>query len=235
MPAVGSYSSYRQERNDPQFSEWLRATAADQWDEMLDHRFVSECTDGRIDRDVYRTYLEQEFAFVETSAVTLGHAVVNAPSFDEIRRFAVALEGLVTDQRQYFERAFDEFGVTEWADARPLPATRHLSDVALRGATTPGYAESLAPMVAAEWLYATWCHRAVEAGSFDRDSIVGEWILLHDTEEFREHAQWLRDEIDRVGPTLEPNRQRTVAYLFGRTLELEVAFHTAPYDAVEQD
>jgi len=235
MPAAGSYSSYRQARDDPRFSEWIRATAADQWEEMLDHRFVTECADGSIDREVYRAYLEQEFAFVETSAVALGHAVVNAPSFEEIRRFAVALAGLVTDQRQYFERAFDELGVAEWEDTEPLSATRQLSDVVLRGATTPGYAESLAPMVAAEWLYATWCHRAVAEGSFDPDGIVGEWVLLHDAAEFREHAQWLRDEIDRVGPTLAPDRQRDVAYLFGRTLELEATFHTAPYDAVDQD
>lgn len=235
MPSVGSYSSYRQARDDPRFSGWLRATAADQWDKILDHRFVAECTDGSVDRDVYRVYLEQEFAFVEVSAVALGHAVVNAPSFDEIRRFGAALGSLVTDQRQYFERAFAELGVEGWEDANPLPATRHLSDVVHRGATTQGYAESLAPMVAAEWLYATWCHRAVAEGSFDPDSVVGEWILLHDADDFRDHAQWLRDEIDRIGPTLAADRQRDVAYLFGRTLELEARFHTAPYDAVERD
>lgn len=235
MPSTDSYSSYRQARDDPRFSEWLRAAVADKWDEMLDHRFVAECTDGSIDRDVYRAYLEQEFAFVETSAVALGHAVIHAPSFEEIRRFAAALDGLVTDQRQYFERAFAELGVEGWEDPDPLPETRHLSDVVYRGATTPGYAESLAPMVAAEWLYATWCHRAVTEGSFDRDSLVGEWIVMHDAEDFRDHAKWLREEIDRVGPTLPTDRQQNVAYLFGRTLDLEAAFHTAPYDAMERD
>jgi thiaminase/transcriptional activator TenA len=228
-----SYSSYRQSHENPQFSEWLRATAADNWDRMLDHRFVAECTAGSIDPAVYQTYLEQEFAFVETAAVSLGSAVVNAPSFDEVRRFAHALYGLVTDQREYFARAFAEFGVDQWTDPDLLPETRHLSDVVSRGSTTPGYAESLAPMAAAEWLYATWCRRAASEGAVDSGSLVGEWISLHDDSAFQDHAAWLRDQLDRVGPTVSPERQRDVAYLFGRTVELEVAFHTAPYDAAD--
>lgn len=198
---------------------------------MLDHRFVAECTDGSIDPTVYRTYLEQEFAFVETAAVSIGYAVVNAPSFDEVRQFARALHGLVTDQREYFADAFDELGVDQWTDPDPLPETRHLSDAVYRGAATPGYAESLAPMAAAEWLYATWCRRAASAGTADSGSLVGEWVSLHDDPAFQDHAAWLRDELDRVGSTLSPGRQRDVASLFGRTVELEVAFHTAPYDA----
>ena len=230
MGAREPYSSYSESRDDPRFSEWLRSRAREPWDAMLNHRFVSDCTDGRIETTVYRTYLEQEFAFVETAAVALGYAVVNAPSFEEIRRFADALSGLVTDQRRYFERAFAELDVDGWREPEPFPETRRLSDVVYRGATTPGYAESLAPMLAAEWLYATWCHRAVAAGSFDPDSLVGEWIRLHDDPEFRSHATWLRDEMDRVGPALSATRQREVATLFGRTLESEVRFHDAPYD-----
>ncbi len=227
------YWSYRHSHENPRFSEWLRSAAADRWERMLDHRFVAECTAGSIDPAVYRTYLEQEFAFVKTAAVSLGYAVVNAPSFDEISRFARALYGLVTDQREYFSDAFAEFGMDQWMNPDPLPETRHLSDVVSRGATTPGYAESLAPMAAAEWLYATWCRRAASEGSVTPESLIGEWVSLHADPAFQDHAAWLRDELDRVGPTLSPERQRDVAYLFGRTVELEVAFHTAPYDAAD--
>lgn len=230
MDAREPYSSYSESRTDPRFSEWLRSHAREPWDAMLEHRFVSDCTDGRIETTVYRRYLEQEFAFVETAAVALGYAVVNAPSLGEIRRFADALSGLVTDQRRYFERAFAELDVDDRRASEPFPETRRLSDVVHRGATTPGYAESLAPMLAAEWLYATWCHRAAVEGSVDPDSLVGEWIRLHDEPGFRAHAAWLRDEMDRVGPTLSAARQRDVAALFGRTLEAEVRFHDAPYD-----
>jgi thiaminase/transcriptional activator TenA len=228
------YSSYNQSREDPRFSEWLRESTRDHWERMLGHRFVVECTDGTIDPAVYRTYLQQEFAFVETAAVSLGHAVTDAPSLDEISRFAHAMYDLVTDQQEYFSNAFDELGVEACRTLDPLPETRHLSDIVYRGATASGYAESLAPMAAAEWLYATWCRRAASGGGSDPESLVAEWISLHSDPEFQDHAAWLCDELDRVGPTLSPERQRDVAYLFGRTVELEVAFHTAPYDAADR-
>lgn len=233
MPVPELYQSYEQNSEDPRFSTWLRARAEDSWDEILGHRFVRQCTDGSIDAEVYETYLEQEYAFVETSAAALGYAIGKAPSMRQIRRFSEALDGLVTDQRAYFEETFDAFGVEGWEDPDPLPETQHFSDLMYRAATADGYAESLAPMLAAEWIYATWCERAVRESSFDPDSAVGRWITLHDEDAFRNHVEWLREEMDRIGPELQTRRQQEVAYLFRRTLELEVRFHSAPYEAVD--
>jgi thiaminase/transcriptional activator TenA len=225
--------SYEQTCPDTRFSEWLRDRASDSWREFLEHRFVRECSDGSIDSRVYEVYLEQEYAFVETAASAVGYAIGEAPSMQQIRRLTEALDGLVTDQRAYFEETFDALGVEEWRDPNPLQETRHLSDIVLRAATGDGYAESLAPMLAAEWAYATWCERAVAEGSFDRGSPVGYWITLHRGDSFRNHVEWLRDELDRIGPGLSTSRQRDVEYLFRRTLDLEASFHAAPYDVVE--
>lgn len=225
--------SYEQTGPDTRFSEWVRAQASDSWDAFLEHRFVRECTDGSMDSRVYEAYLEQEYAFVETAASAVGYAIGEAPSMQQVRRLAEALDGLVTDQRAYFEETFDTLGVEEWRNPDPLPETRHMSDLVLRAATGTGYAESLTPMLAAEWLYATWCERAVAEGSFDTDSPVGRWITLHHEESFRTHVEWLRDELDRIGPELRTDRQRDVEYLFRRTLDLEAEFHAAPYEVVE--
>lgn len=40
---------------------------------------------------------------------------------------------------------------------------------------------------------------------------------------------WLRGELDAVGPDLSPRRQRRVARLFERTVDLEAAFFDAAY------
>lgn len=161
----------------------------------------------------------------------LGYVVINAPSFADISKFAHALYGLVTDRQDYSIYAFDELGVKQGIYHDPLSEKNHLIDIMSRGATTPGYAESLAPMAAAEWLYATWCQRAASERAVDFSSLVGEWISPHDDPASREHAAWLYDELDHIGPMLSPEHQRHIAYLFGRTMELGVAFHTAPCDA----
>jgi thiaminase/transcriptional activator TenA len=230
MSAEETYESYARSTDDPRFTEWLRTRARQPWDEMVGHRFVRECTEGTVSEPVFRAYLKQEYAFVTTSTTGLGYAIAQAPSMRETRHLVEALRGLVTDQRTYFEETFEALGVDGWRDPDLRPSTRHFHDLVVRASATGGYAETLAPMVAAEWVYATWCRQAVRADEFGATGAVRRWIELHDEEQFQEHVAWLRDELDRLGPTLAERRRRAVADIFERVLEQEVLFHAAPYD-----
>lgn len=212
------------------FSEWLRERARKPWAAMLDHRFVREVANDDIDPAVFERYLLQEYAVVDASAAATGYAIGAAPSMAERERLLAGLDGLVNDQRPYFASVFEELGVPEsrWEAPETYPATERFEDLLLRAATAGGYVEALAPMAAAEWLYETWCGEA--AAGLDSETPHGDWVRLHAEADFREHARWLRGELDRLGPALAPHRQRTVASLFERLLAAELAFHTAPYE-----
>jgi len=225
-----TFEQYADRTVEPRFSEWLRASAGAAWYDMVDHRFVSEVAENELERGVFERYLLQEYAFVETSAATVGYAIGKAPSMAARRRLSDALSGLVGDQTDYFERAFDDLGVPRdrWADPPLTPATARFRDLVLRAATAGGYVEALTPMLAAEWLYATWCAEA--AATVSAETYEGRWVSLHTAREFVEHAEWLRDQLDEYGPSLPAHRERRVRDLFERTLRCEVAFHHAPYD-----
>jgi thiaminase/transcriptional activator TenA len=75
----------------------------------------------------------------------------------------------------------------------------------------------------------TWATRAAEGERSDR-FYLDEWIDLHAIPAFESFVGWLRGQLDAVGPTLSPTRQREVARLFERTVELEVAFFDAAYE-----
>lgn len=222
--------SYVRPSDGVRFTEWLRRRAERRWEELLEHRFVRECAAGTVPQPVFEAYLKQEYAFVETSRRGLGYAIARAPSMREASVLSEALHALVTEQRTYFEETFDELGVDGWRDPELLPATRHFRDFVLRTSATGGYAETLAPMVAAEWAYATWCQRAADAAPSAATDPVGRWIELHAERSFQAHAAWLREELDRLGPDLLERRQRAVADAFERTLEHELRFHSAPYE-----
>ena len=51
-------------------------------------------------------------------------------------------------------------------------------------------------------------------------------------DEFEVYAGWLCEQLDTYGPQLSPERQRRVAEIFDRTVELEVAFFDAAYERV---
>ena len=82
-------------------------------------------------------------------------------------------------------------------------------------------------LLPAEWIYLSWAmpHKDAAPERF----YLAEWIALHSLPEFEAFVNWLRDEIDRHGPKLPPERQERLAELFTEIAELEVAFFDKAY------
>lgn len=224
-----SYAEYRTNHKEPRFTDWLREHSEPAWTEMLNHQFTKEMADGTIEKGAFERYLVHERAFVETAASVLGYAVGNARTLTEMRHLSEVLDALLTDQLEYFGRAFEAHDVPSerWKDPDLPPEASQLQDVVMRAATANGFEEVLAPMAAAEWLYLTWSQVATDGET--GKPFIDEWIELHVTESFEAQSVWLRDRLDHYGPQLSPYRQRRVRYFFTRTVEAEIAFHDAVY------
>jgi thiaminase/transcriptional activator TenA len=210
------------------FTENLRDSSA--WEEATRHRFVEEYRDGTLEDDVFRSYLVDDYAFLEMGARVTALAAADAPTMDEMSRLADQLGVLTGGENDYFVRAFDELGVSEDEYKNPdlHPTTEAFNDFMLRVANQHGYEETLAAVTAAEWVYLDWCTYAAEA-EHDR-WYLEEWVDIHVVEEFADYVEWLLTQLDELGPELSPRRKERVAELFRRTVELEARFFDAAYD-----
>lgn len=211
-------------------TEWLRNGAGPAWEAALSHRFVRDATTDRLPDPVFRRYLGIEFRFIDTAARVLGQTVHVAPSFAARRRLAAGLHDLTTEQFDYFQEVAGRLGVDlPSVDAPPPAKARPLHEHFLRLADSGTYEELLGCMLGAEWLYATWCAEA------DRKHIANdalrEWVRLHTEPRFVRHVEWLREELDVVGPRLDALARQAVLTAFDRTLRAEITFHDAAYDA----
>jgi thiaminase (transcriptional activator TenA) len=217
--------------NDAAFSEQMRDKARGTWDAILGHRFFREVATDAIDDRVFARYLRIEYGFVDTAARVLGYAVAKAPAFQERRRLGHGLYGLVTDQEQFFIDAFARMGapVNERTGLEPQGLALPLHALFLEVAETEGYEEILACVLAAEWMYLTWCSAANRSPSSRH--YVRDWTALHAGGAFADHVAWVRSEIDDRGPALAASRQARLAALFEQALEAEIAFHDAAYAA----
>ena len=213
--------------SEPSFSERMRAQARPTWEAILDHRFFREIAADTVEESVFARYLGVEYAFVDTAAAALGYAVAKAPSFAERRHLALGLHGLVTEQEQFFVRAFAAMGVKPRPQGERDPLSAPLHDLFLTVARDEGYEEILACTLAAEWMYLTWCSAAAKAPSARRP--ISDWVALHAGGPFAESVAWLRGEIDRKGPRLPPARQSRLLALFEQALAAEIPFHDAAY------
>ena len=215
----------------PSFSQRMRDEALETWNASLGCRFFREVAADAIDDRVFARYLRIEYGFVDTAARTLGYAVAKAPSFQERRRLGLGLHGLVTDQEQFFIDAFERMGAPagERTALPPQGAALPLHTLFLEVAGTEGYEEILACVLAAEWMYLTWCSAANQSPS-SRD-YIRDWVALHAGGAFADHVAWVRSEIDVRGPALADSRQARLRALFEQALAAEIAFHDAAYAA----
>ena len=232
VPAT--YADYAADREHPRFTDWLRARSGPAWDAATDHRFVRELHADTIDESVFRRYLLQDYAFVETLVGVFGHAVGDAPTMPAKSRLIDFLATLTDDENDYFLRAFDALDLpeSEYSDPDLTEPTAAFRDLLLRASREGGYAETLAVLVPAEWVYLDWA----TAGDGDRPDrfYLDEWIDLHAVPAFQSFVGWLRRELDREGAAASERRRARLAELFCRTVDREVAFFAAAYEGTEE-
>ncbi len=202
-----TFGAFTRTNRQARFSDWLRARAEPAWAQAVGHRFTRALADDTLPDAVYARYLVQDYVFIDTLARLLGHGVASAPEMAAMSRLAGFLAAVTSEENDYFLRAFEALGVAEaaWSAAEPDPVIARFGEVMLGAARGGGYPEFLAVLLPAEW------------------------IALHTLPEFEAFVAWLREETDRHGPTLAPERQARLAALFTEITELEVAFFDGAY------
>ncbi len=228
-----TFEAYARTDRQARFSDWLRARAAPAWTQAVGHRFTRELAADTPPDGVYARYLVQDYVFIDTLARLLGHGVACAPEMAAMSRLAGFLAAVTSEENDYFLRSFAALGVAEatWRAAEPDPVIARFGEVMLGAAPSyskrGGYPEILAVLLPAEWIYLSWAmaHKDAAPERF----YLAEWIALHTLPEFEAFVNWLREETDRHGPQLPPERQERLAELFTEITELEVAFFDGAY------
>jgi thiaminase/transcriptional activator TenA len=157
--------------------------------------------------------------------VLLGAALASADTFAARLRFGRFIGMVSAEENTYFLRAFEALGVTETrraADPDTQP-TIGFKAIMREAADTRSYAAALSVLVVAEWLYLDWASRAPQP--LPNNFVHAEWITLHDNPNFRGFVDFLRTELDRVGPA-HADQCRD---FFSRAVALELSFFEAAY------
>jgi thiaminase/transcriptional activator TenA len=207
------------------FTETLRAASEPDWSHAVGHLFVEELFAGAVPDAVMARYLIQDHRFLDSFLTLLGAVLASADTFEAKLRFARFIGIVSGEENTYFLRAFEALGVTDdrrAADPDTQP-TAGFKAIMHEAAETRSYAAALAVLVVAEWLYLDWASRSPKP--LPDNFVHAEWITLHDNRDFRGFVDFLRAELDRVGPG-QPDLCRD---FFRRAVALELSFFEAAY------
>jgi len=207
------------------FTEILRAASEPSWSDAVGHRFVKELFAGSVPDAVMARYLIQDHRFLDSFLILLGAALATADTFEARLRFGRFVGMVSGEENTYFLRAFQALSVTEGrraADPDTQPTTGFKA-IMREAADTRSYPAALSVLVVAEWLYLDWASRAPQP--LLNNFVHAEWIMLHDNPNFRGFVDFLRTELDRVGPA----HADLCRDFFSRAAALELSFFEAAY------
>src|SRR6266404_5090821 len=207
------------------FTETLRAASEPGWSHAVGHRFVKEVFTGAVPDPVMARYLIQDHRFLDSFLTLLGAALVSADTFEARLCFGRFIGMVSGEENPYFLRAFEALGVAgdrRAADPDTQP-TAGFKAIMLEAAATRSYAAALSVLVVAEWLYLDWASHAPKP--LPNNFVHAEWIMLHDNPDFRGFVDFLRVELDRVGPA----QADLCRDFFRRAVALELSFFEDAY------
>lgn len=223
------FAGFQMRQPEASFADWLRARHRRRWDAMIDHRFTRNLSANHMPVAVFGRYLRYEHNFVRTAISIFGYALARAPSFSDQVHLIDVLQALAAGQDGFFERAFRTMKINAKALAADMPSSATgLRDGSLTIAECGSFEEIIAMMLAAEWMYLTWSQAA--HGKIE-NPLAAEWVAMHVDPTFCSQVGWLKLTINARGPAMPPDSQEACAAIFGRMLDLEIAFHHAPFEA----
>ncbi|WP_422041462.1 TenA family protein [Roseibium sp.] len=207
------------------FTDWLAQRAEPFWSEATDHVFTHAIGDGTMPDEAYARYLIEDYTFITDLASTLGYLVAKAPDMQAKSRLSAFLALLTSEENDYFLRSFDALGVPRetYTQAAQGPVTRSFADLLLTSSGGGTYPEGLTCLLCAEWCYLTWGEREAEKPR-PAQFYLAEWIDLHAVAGFEDFVNWIRRELDRIGPSLSAEMQERLADLFRQMSALERDF-----------
>lgn len=209
------------------FSEWLRERSEPAWTKVVEHRFVDELFSGCVAAERMRSYLVQDYQFVDGFLALLGAAVARADRYPSRLAVAGSIGVVTSEENTYFQRAFDELDVPESDRTAPVldPATAAFRELMADTTDKGSYADVLTVLLVAEWTYLDWASRAPD--SPPPSFVHAEWIALHANPEFRHWVDWLRAEVDRIGEGLDERERARCLRLFQHATRCELDFFDA--------
>ena len=209
------------------FSDRLLDENRDTWEAMQFHRFVSDVLSDRLPPDVFARYLIYEGAFVETAMKIFALALAKALTLQQRIWLSDVIHALAHDQVSYFEARYAALEIRQ-SDFVPFPdSVAAFDDGMLQIARDGEYADIVVAMLAAEWMYATWCGRVQLATISDSD--LRRWVALHTEPGFLEQVARLKAETNLLGQIVPSEEHNRLSGVFRKVLNLEIAFHSAPY------
>ncbi|AXG06976.1 thiaminase II [Haloplanus rubicundus] len=181
------------------FTDDIRPTADDLWDDIVSHPMVSRLGDGTLETAPFEYWVRQDYVYLIDYARVFAHGAASAPTLDHMGTFAELLHETIDTEMDLHRAYAAEFGITEaeLEATEPSPTTRAYTDFLVRTAATGPFGDLVAALLPCMWGFNETATR-LETDGMPDDERYAEWIRTYAGEEFSALTRWCKDLMDEV-------------------------------------
>ena len=222
-------------------SEYLKNTCLTEWEAATNHAFCIELADGTLPLDKMRVYLAQDYSFIDNFIRLASAAIHHAPTLIDRLPLAAFLGVIAGPENTYFQRSFDELNVALSEQESPtlLASTRDFQALMLKASQSGDYANMVAVLSVAEWVYLSWANNVKERVKVSvKGNTEGalpfyfqEWINLHEGAYFESVVGHLRGQLDTAYTSGTDADKEIIKDYFQQAVLLEKQFFDVCYNA----
>jgi thiaminase (transcriptional activator TenA) len=207
------------------FTNRFRQSAKPLNDAILQHPFNRELASGKLTRDRFAYYLQQDELYLRDYARALALAAAKAPnSQDAAELLSYAHEGILTEQ-QLHDHYFNKFNISPSREQQPacFSYCRFLLSVC---ALDP-YEMCLASLLPCFWIYQD------VAMAVSQSTVAGnpyqEWIAVYTDPSYQQQVERMIEMTETAAASASEGSRMRMSKLFHQSTRLELHFYDAAY------
>ena len=142
-------------------ADQLYMSAADEWNQAINSRFVNELLDDTLPESILKSYLIQDFKFFNQGI--MAHAIELAPRQETKDMLAKQSQWFADNEATYFTGFLKEYGITdeEYNNSEQTPANREYCEY-LTKLVQGTWEELITALCCMEWIYLAWAKRTID-------------------------------------------------------------------------
>ena len=213
-------------------SRVLHESGARVWERATGHPMVEAIADGSLPHATFRRYFEQNVLYLHDYARAIAIIVAKAPDREGIATLTRFLDQIVRNEipanLAFLERLGGDRAALGEEDSM-LPTTyaytRHLLATCAQGDCAAG----LTAVLPCQWSYGELARPLMAHPP--EDPIYADWIAMFGNDEYDRLVEDSTALLDRVADVHDAAQMATLATIFERSTEYEVAFWDMAYGA----
>jgi thiaminase (transcriptional activator TenA) len=207
------------------FSDELWDSAADVYDAVRAHPFLTGLTDGTLPHSAFGYFVTQDSHYLRGYARALAVLAARAPTEDDTTLFAQHAAGAIAAEQEMHAELSDALHTDRGAP--PGPTTLAYTSYLLATVHGGSFAEGLGAVLPCYWIYArVGAALLVESSP---DPLYARWIAMYGGDEFQAVVDAAVGVMDRVADDLAPAERARVLDHYRTTSRYEWMFWDAAW------